>query len=109
MLYLIFLYKVYKHESNEMNDIEFCYWLQGFFELYEPLSLNSEHCRLIKNHLDMVFYLDEPFNNSFCPFLMGIFEYKETLSDYENMFFTELETKKITDKLNSIFIHEVFL
>jgi len=39
-----------------MKSIEFCYWLQGLFELAKPLSLTEEQTLLIKNHLDMVFY-----------------------------------------------------
>ncbi len=43
-----------------MKSTEFCYWLQGFFELGEPeterpVSLRFEQVELIKKHLAMVF------------------------------------------------------
>ena len=39
-----------------MTSRDFCYWLQGFFELANPeaeLSIEQKH--IIKNHLAMVF------------------------------------------------------
>lgn len=41
-----------------MKAVEFCYWLQGFFELSEASSLNWEQTGMIKQHLDMVFIHD---------------------------------------------------
>lgn len=41
-----------------MTERDFCFWLQGFFELggeAVPLSLNNHQTRQIKNHLNMVF------------------------------------------------------
>lgn len=41
-----------------MTPQEFCYWLQGHFELAskaESLSLNDYQVRQIRNHLKMVF------------------------------------------------------
>ncbi len=38
-----------------MKSTEFCYWLQGLFELATPTQLNPEQTDLIKRHLDMVF------------------------------------------------------
>jgi len=38
-----------------MKSVEFCYWLQGMFELCEPKELNVEQTDLIKKHLAMVF------------------------------------------------------
>lgn len=38
-----------------MKAVEFCYWLQGLFELGEPQSLTAEQTALVKKHLDMVF------------------------------------------------------
>jgi hypothetical protein len=41
-----------------MNPQEFCYWLQGFFELSKStdLTLDVNQVQLIRNHLNMVFY-----------------------------------------------------
>lgn len=39
-----------------MKSVEFCYWLQGLFELGNPTSLNAEQTDLVKRHLAMVFH-----------------------------------------------------
>lgn len=41
-----------------MTSREFCYWLQGMFELNASTSLDERQTRMIKNHLDMVFIHD---------------------------------------------------
>jgi len=38
-----------------MKAVEFCYWLQGLFEVGEPTELNAKQTDLIKRHLNMVF------------------------------------------------------
>lgn len=38
-----------------MKAVEFCYWLQGLFELGRPEALTAEQTELVKKHLDMVF------------------------------------------------------
>lgn len=38
-----------------MKSVEFCYWLQGLFELGKPESLSVEQTQLVKKHLAMVF------------------------------------------------------
>lgn len=38
-----------------MKSVEFCYWLQGLFELGNPTSLDAAQTNLVKNHLAMVF------------------------------------------------------
>lgn len=38
-----------------MKSVEFCYWLQGLFEVGEPVELNAKQTDLIKRHLAMVF------------------------------------------------------
>lgn len=39
-----------------MKPTEFCYWLQGFFELSQSTQLSEKQVQMIKNHLAMVFY-----------------------------------------------------
>jgi hypothetical protein len=39
-----------------MTSRDFCYWLQGLFELGDPESLTPEQIQTIRNHLNMVFY-----------------------------------------------------
>lgn len=41
-----------------MKAHEFCYWLQGLFELAKPESLTPEQTDLVKRHLNMVFIHD---------------------------------------------------
>ena len=39
-----------------MTSRDFCYWLQGLFELGNPESLTPGQIQVIRNHLNMVFY-----------------------------------------------------
>jgi hypothetical protein len=39
-----------------MKSVEFCFWLQGFFELSETEQLTPRQVEIIKNHLKLVFY-----------------------------------------------------
>ena len=38
-----------------MNSVDFCYWLQGHFELTNSDDLSPEQVRVIRNHLNLVF------------------------------------------------------
>lgn len=38
-----------------MTSVQFCYWLQGVFEVAELNSLNYKQTQMIKDHLNMVF------------------------------------------------------
>lgn len=38
-----------------MTSRDFCYWLQGVFEVVNPTELNSQQTDLIKRHLNLVF------------------------------------------------------
>ncbi len=38
-----------------MKSVEFCYWLQGLFELGSPTELDKYQTDLIQKHLAMVF------------------------------------------------------
>lgn len=39
-----------------MTSRDFCYWLQGFFEISNQKEITQEQAEIIKNHLNMVFY-----------------------------------------------------
>ncbi|AXQ69167.1 hypothetical protein HOU02_gp558 [Caulobacter phage CcrBL9] len=41
-----------------MKTHEFCYWLQGLFEIADPKTLDENQVRIIRAHLDMVFLHD---------------------------------------------------
>lgn len=39
-----------------MTSRDFCYWLQGYFELSGTTTLDAKQSELVKKHLHMVFY-----------------------------------------------------
>ena len=39
----------------DMTSRDFCYWLQGYFELTNPQELSVRETTLIKQHLNLVF------------------------------------------------------
>ncbi len=41
-----------------MTTVQFCYWLQGLFELSDVTELNADQTLKIKQHLAMVFIHD---------------------------------------------------
>ena len=38
-----------------MNSIDFCFWLQGYFEISETDELTAKQVKIIKNHLSLAF------------------------------------------------------
>jgi hypothetical protein len=38
-----------------MNSVDFCFWLQGYFELSGATALTNKQVEIIKNHLNLVF------------------------------------------------------
>ena len=38
-----------------MNSRDYCFWLQGFFEISETEQLTTKQIEIIKNHLSLVF------------------------------------------------------
>lgn len=38
-----------------MTSRDFCYWLQGAFEVLDPKGLDERQLQIIKNHLNLVF------------------------------------------------------
>lgn len=38
-----------------MNTIDFCYWLQGYFEIDGTGEITAEQSAIIQNHLNLVF------------------------------------------------------
>ncbi len=43
-----------------MTEREFCYWLQGLFEIGKVETLDSDQTKIIKNHLALVFHKVTP-------------------------------------------------
>lgn len=38
-----------------MNTIDFCYWLQGYFEVSGDAELTKDQVEIVRNHLNLVF------------------------------------------------------
>ena len=38
-----------------MTSRDFCYWLQGFFEIHGGLTLNAKQVAMVRKHLALVF------------------------------------------------------
>ena len=54
-----------------MTPENFCYWLQGFIEIENPKTINTQQVQEIKNHLQLVFEKKTPtikqqLENHFC-------------------------------------------
>lgn len=48
-----------------MSSRDFCYWLQGFFEVADPEHLTHSQLKMVKKHLSLVFKheIDPSFGN----------------------------------------------
>jgi hypothetical protein len=84
-----------------MKATEFCYWLQGLFEIHNPTQLNAKQTELVKKHLKMVF-IHEKENTQYFDFCKGLNGYL-TYSGATTVDATVLQTMK--GKLDSMFIH----
>lgn len=82
-----------------MKSTEFCYWLQGLFELGDTKTLNEKQTQMIKNHLKLVFLYDiDPFYSK-DPIVQKIFQ---NIHDGKNPL-EEIEVKsKIHHRPNDI-------
>ncbi len=38
-----------------MNTIDFCFWLQGYFEIHGKAEITRDQAEVIKDHLNLVF------------------------------------------------------
>lgn len=52
-----------------MKAVEFCYWLQGMFELNPPTALSAEQRTCIVNHLRLVKVAEPKHTNAFVRWL----------------------------------------
>jgi len=43
-----------------MTPEQFCYWLQGFFEISDPAQIDAKKTKEIKNHLALVMKKETP-------------------------------------------------
>lgn len=91
---------------------DFCYWLQGLFELAPLLNrLDAEQVGVIKKHLELVFkaqvdlrrYPDATVGVEFCQYLDGVL----AASNGEKEGFSPELVKKVKEKLNKVFLHTI--
>lgn len=83
-----------------MKSIEFCYWLQGWFELTDPKSISPEKTDMIKSHLALVMKYDtQPYQ--FCHSLNGLF----TIAALTE--FNEVQTQKLKKSLSETFLNTI--
>lgn len=45
---------------HTMTSEQFCYWLQGYFEMYNPTIIPEQATTIIKDHLSLVFKKETP-------------------------------------------------
>ncbi len=59
-----------------MKAFEFCYWLQGLFEINNPRDLGVNQVDLIQKHLEMVYVHEKEQSKylDFCKHLTGYFK-----------------------------------
>ena len=41
--------------TKNMTPEQFCYWLNGFFDLTDSKELNEEQVKVLRSHLDLIF------------------------------------------------------
>ena len=85
-----------------MKSIEFCYWLQGYFELSQEVGLTKKQLECISKHIALVEKHEGL--DTFTSWLLGFLE------SYELMGGTDMRASSvqiIVDKLGKKFKHEI--
>lgn len=78
-----------------MNNRDFTYWMEGFFEISEPKSINDKQLTMIKEHIKLVSATEQI--SGFALWLDGFLKAKD-LSGDENYLSAE-ETSAINNEL----------
>ncbi len=88
-----------------MRAVEFCYWLQGYFELGNPeakdLTLTVGQVRTIRAHLNLVQRCDPKHDNLFVEWLSTF------IAGGENRILNASDTAKVKRLLARQFKHEI--
>jgi hypothetical protein len=74
-----------------MTPENFCYWLQGYFELYGPKTLDEKETRIVWDHLNLVFNKVTPdrsgplnYGDGFRGFVTNLDKINTKSSNFEN-------------------------
>ncbi len=89
-----------------MKSRDFCYWLQGYFELSAPCNslatdLSVEQSGIVRQHLNMVLIHEGPQANPFCHWLHGFFQ------GIVGQRASEEQVALIQRRLTDVFVHEI--
>lgn len=87
-----------------MNAVEFCYWLQGYFELRESdRPLSDKQIKIIAVHLRMVDLHDKSDGRSrqFCQYLSN------AVSAFGEVQLSASQTQQVRKLLSEVFVHEI--
>jgi hypothetical protein len=83
-----------------MKSIDFCYWLQGWFELFEPPIINQKQIQTIQEHLSLVYQYDKEII-PFCAELQGLLLFVQPVE------LDAATTQKIKNRLNETFLKQI--
>ena len=96
-----------------MTPRDFCYWLQGYFELSKPANIvfGQQERDILEKHLQLVLrtiaenpnthYRDTPRATAFCFMVCGM------LSTWNGKTFSVSEIKTLAGQLDKVFEHEL--
>lgn len=91
-----------------MTSRDFCYWLQGFFEIADPKSMTTEQVEMVKRHLNMVFFheIDPTFGDERQQQILDeIHKNKDPLKDPLTAEEAEAVRKDMREKLKKLKLH----
>lgn len=88
-----------------MKAQEFAYWLQGYFEIAEPATVELSKIEIIKKHLSLVFEFDKVNSHikNFCYRLSGML----AIQRINGQCLDEDTTALIKSELSSLFAHSI--
>ena len=89
-----------------MTPRDFCYWLQGAFEITGIQSLNAQQTTIVRKHLELVYAAEYDKDShsqngkDFCDWLQG---FLENVSNE----MTETQTARVDKRLSRTFLHVI--
>ena len=97
-----------------MNYENFCFWLQGYFELNVGNKyLNYNQVESIRNHLNLAKEIENNKSHQFITWLSGYIDYFESCININRqaeplgIALQEIQVEMISDRLNECFKHDI--